>query len=263
MSVSEQSADRYKAPALDKGLDIIELLAETDESLSQAEIAKALGRSPNEIFRMLGRLVRRNYVVRTSADRYELSLKLFGLAYRHPPMRRLVSLALPAMRRFARAAEQACHLVVYDRGSGVVIAQIDAPGYWGLAIRVGSHVSLLDTGSGRILLAFVSDDERRLMIEERISQPGETMPDQFDEELAVIRQRGYAETPSQQTIGVTNISVPILSATGVPLAALTCPYIRRIDRDVVPSQDEALNLLLEIAREISTAAGGCSPAHRL
>src|ERR1700744_5274288 len=115
------NADRYKAPALDKGLDIIELLSETDESLSQAEIAKALGRTPNEIFRMLGRLVRSNYVVGTSTDSSELSLKLFGLAYRHPPMRRLVSLALPSMRRFARAAEQSCHLVVYDRGSGVGI----------------------------------------------------------------------------------------------------------------------------------------------
>ena len=40
--------DRYRAPALDKGLDILELLAREEEGLSQAEIAKALGRTPNE-----------------------------------------------------------------------------------------------------------------------------------------------------------------------------------------------------------------------
>ena len=40
-------AERYRAPALDKGLDILELLAATDDGLSQAEIAKALARSPN------------------------------------------------------------------------------------------------------------------------------------------------------------------------------------------------------------------------
>ena len=44
--------DRYRAPALDKGLDILELLARTDDGLSQAEIAKALARSPNEIYRI-------------------------------------------------------------------------------------------------------------------------------------------------------------------------------------------------------------------
>jgi hypothetical protein len=36
---SVDDTDRYRAPALDKGLDIIELLADTDEPLSQAEIA--------------------------------------------------------------------------------------------------------------------------------------------------------------------------------------------------------------------------------
>ena len=59
-----ESAERYRAPALDKGLDIIELLAGTDGGLTQAEIAKALSRSPAEIYRMLDRLVRRDYVRR-------------------------------------------------------------------------------------------------------------------------------------------------------------------------------------------------------
>jgi DNA-binding IclR family transcriptional regulator len=251
----ETTEELYKAPALDKGLDIIELLSSTDEGLSQAEIAKALDRSPNEIYRMLDRLVRRNYVVRTSEDRYELSLKLFGLAHRHPPMRRLVSLALPAMRRFTRKAEQACHMVVYDRGSGVVIAQTDAPDYWGLSIRVGSHISLLNTGSGHVLLAFVTETERKLMLDERVPIPGETLPERFEQIIAKVRQRGYEVRPSQQTAGVTNISAPILSSTGIPLAALTCPHIRRLDRDDAPSRDDILAMLLTTAGEISAAAG--------
>ena len=82
--------DRYRAPALDKGLDILELLAHTADGLSQAEIAKALERSPNEIYRMLDRLVRRAYVRRTDGDRYELTLKLFELAHTQPPIRRLL-----------------------------------------------------------------------------------------------------------------------------------------------------------------------------
>jgi DNA-binding Lrp family transcriptional regulator len=89
--------DRYRAPALDKGLDILELLAREEEGLSQAEIAKALGRTPNEHYRMLERLVRRGYVFRNASDRYELTLKLFGLAHFHRPIRRLVSRATPLM----------------------------------------------------------------------------------------------------------------------------------------------------------------------
>ena len=96
----DDANDRYRAPALDKGLDILELLAATDESMTQAEIAKALGRSPNEIYRMLDRLVRRGYVARILGDRYELTLRLFAPAHQHAPVRRLFTQALPVERQF-------------------------------------------------------------------------------------------------------------------------------------------------------------------
>ena len=78
--------DRYRAPALDKGLDILELLAQQPQGLTRAEIVKEMDRSANEIYRMLERLVARQYVMRSaSGDRYALSLKLFALANMHPP----------------------------------------------------------------------------------------------------------------------------------------------------------------------------------
>ena len=254
---SDETEERYKAPALDKGLDILELLSGTEEGLSLAEIAKALERSPNEIYRMLGRLVRRDYVVRSNSDRFKLSLKLFGLAHRHPPMRRLVSLALPPMRRFAREAGQSCHMVVYDRGSGVVVAQIDAPSYWGLSIRVGAHVSLLNTSSGHVLLAFAAVAERAMMLEERVVSPNETWPDHFEALLTEVHTRGYEIRPSQQTAGVTNVSVPIRDAGGRPLAALTCPYLIRLDAEseTAPTPESVVPMLLSAASEVSASAG--------
>ena len=96
--MSDEENDRYRAPALDKGLDILELLAAVDGGLTQAEIAKRLGRSPNEFYRMLDRLVKRGYVTRIDGDRFSLTLKLFGLAQLHAPPRRLASFAVPVMR---------------------------------------------------------------------------------------------------------------------------------------------------------------------
>ena len=49
---------RYRAPALDKGLDMIELLATREEGMTLKDIATALGRSPTELYRMLDRLAR-------------------------------------------------------------------------------------------------------------------------------------------------------------------------------------------------------------
>jgi len=44
---------RYTAPALEKGLDILELLASVSEALTHSEIASRLGRTITEVFRML------------------------------------------------------------------------------------------------------------------------------------------------------------------------------------------------------------------
>ena len=247
----DDNSERYRAPALDKGLDILELLAATDLSLSQAEIAKSLNRSPNEIYRMLDRLVRRNYVRRTEQDRYELTLKLFELAHQSPFIRRLVSHAAPLLRHFARDARQACHLVVYDRNVLVVVAQADAPGYWSLAIRIGGRMSLVNTGSGRIFLAFASIDERNLMLEEQEDIALAQIPSGFEDHLEKIRNRGYEVMKSLQVSGVTNLSVPILGPLDTVVATLTCPFIGRLDQSDAPGKNEVLHHLIDIGKKIS------------
>lgn len=250
MTVAED-LDKYRAPALDKGLDILELLAATDEGLSQAEIAKALDRSANEIYRMLDRLVRRDYVRRTSADRYELTLKLFELAHARPPIHRLVSQALPVMRRFARESEQACHLVIHDRNILVVIAQVDSPGYWNVSIRVGSRIGLVNTGSGHVFLAFATAEERALMLEDN-----ERLTPELEARLEKVRTEGYETMQSAQVGGVSNLSVPIFGPMGSVIAALTSPYTERLDKRDAPDAQAALQLLRTTGHDLSRRHAG-------
>ncbi|MGV3549784.1 IclR family transcriptional regulator [Rhizobium sp.] len=256
MTDSEDN-DRYRAPALDKGLDILELLAGIDGGLTQAEIAKQLGRNANEFYRMLDRLVRRGYVTRLDGDRYSLTLKLFGLAQLHAPVRRLASYATPLMRELAEATKQANQMAVFDRGAAVVIAQQEAPGYWGISIRVGSHISLFNTGSGHVLLAFRSPEERAMMISEYEgntdvkAEQGEDFFDRLDQ----IRARGYEMMPSQQMAGIVNLSAPVLGPDRRAIAALTIPYMTIINMPSAPDISRAIQLLMETSQKLSTLAG--------
>src|SRR5882672_210106 len=106
---------RYSAPALEKGLDIIELLASHPEGLSLADLGKTLGRTTAEIFRMVVTLETRGYLL-AIGDRYVLSLLLFQLAHRHQPVRSLVTTALPLMTQLANDVRQSFHLCVYQDG---------------------------------------------------------------------------------------------------------------------------------------------------
>ena len=148
-------------------------------------------------------------------------------------MRRLVSYATPLMRELAETSQQANQLVVFDRGSAVVIAQQEAPGYWGISIRVGSHISLFDTGSGHVLLAFRSQEERQMMIAEHVTQHREAGASaEFFTRLDQIRDRGYEMMALVQTAGVFNLSAPVLGSDGKAIAALTIPYITAGQRAV-------------------------------
>lgn len=257
--------DRYRAPALDKGLDILELLARQPQGLTRAEIVKKMDRNASEIYRMLERLVARQYVMRSlPGDRYSLSLKLFTLAHMHPPLKRLVTQAIPIMEAFAQQAEQACHMGVYDQGNVLIAAQVNGPGTWSMTLRVGGHVGLVDTASGQVLLAFADASQARQMLAQHTALEGEVAvdSDELAATLGLIRKQGYFERDSPQSLGVADISCPIFGPDHSALAVLTCPCVRRLDRQVGPDQKTVRLLLLQAAQALSLTQGGFAPASR-
>jgi DNA-binding IclR family transcriptional regulator len=250
----EVPLDRYRAPALDKGLDILELLSSSQAGLTRTEIVRELGRSPSEIYRMLERLVARHYVLRSlEGDRYSLSYKLFALGARHPPLKRLLAPALPLMNRFSERARQSCHLGVYDRGDLTIVAQVDSPDNWGLTIRLGAHIDLLKTGSGRVMLAFQDETVRAEMLRAHAEHAGETVaPPRFASSLDEIRARGHWQGESLQAHGVVDISAPVLGPEGA-LAVLTCPFVRRQGTESAPGLQDVMKALCEVARDLSVS----------
>jgi DNA-binding IclR family transcriptional regulator len=108
---------RYTAPALDKGLDILELFASEPEGLTTSQVARRLGRTVGEIFRMLVCLAERGYISQVLPDeRFQLTLKLFELAHRHHPLQRFVAKARPLMEEVAHKTRQSCHLAMPSNG---------------------------------------------------------------------------------------------------------------------------------------------------
>ena len=77
----------YHAPALDKGLDILELLSVSETGLTQAQIAKKLNKSVNEIYRMISTLRSRGYVeLDEETDIYNLSYKILNMTSKFEPL---------------------------------------------------------------------------------------------------------------------------------------------------------------------------------
>jgi DNA-binding IclR family transcriptional regulator len=190
---ADRVAPDYAVPALDKALDILELLADQGGGLGQGEIAVAVGRTQSQVFRVLQRLERRGWIVREKpSGLYLLSTRMLELAHRHPPLRGLVAQAIGPMRELADAVHQSCNLSVLDSGRVRVIAQVESPAAFGFRVRVGAEFPL-DTPAGHV--------------------------------LAEGAPAGFLRQDDALQPGITDLVAPVVDASGATVAAITVPYI--------------------------------------
>ena len=247
---TEDSGDRrYKAPALEKGLDILELLSVTAEPLTLSGIVTRLGRSHGELFRMVQVLQFRGYLEQDPAsDGYRLTDRLFSLGMQQPRTRGLVEAALPIMRRLAMEAGQSCHLALHSRGEMVVVARMESSEQLGFSVRVGYRRPLNQAASGAVLYAFQPPDMRERW--ETLFHPplSRAALAEFRAHADAVRQREVELTPSRFVDGVTDISAPVMRGPGAA-AALTMPYLRKIGPGM--SEDDAARAVMAAAAEIS------------
>ena len=251
----EISQPLYAAPALDKGLDILELLSKQQQALTRRDIAERLGRSVSEIFRMIDCLTRRSYLVQTD-DSFVLGMKLFELAHEFPPMNRLLKEALPRMEALAKTVDQSCHLTVLSGSRQLAVAQVDTPGGVGFSIKIGATIDLLKSASGRVLLAFREEEEAHRLISLAGPELSEAEQKAFMKTLMKVATQGFAFMKSKQFSGIEAISYPILDLRGHAVAALTVPYVKRLDDMTQKPASAAQAALAEVAGDLNVALGG-------
>lgn len=256
----ENGGSRYRVPALERGLDILDALSEQELGLSRATLAERMGVSVSQIFRVLDCLQRRKYVLLDPHNNlFSLTSRLFEMSHRHPPTRRLLALALPIMRSAAEASRQSIHLSVFDDGETLVLAQCETLEDSGYFVKPGTRRDVFLTGSGRILLAFQDKEERaRRVAMASAKTPGLMSENDYLRRLEIVRLQGYEEMPSLQISGVHNLSFPVFDPSGNAIAAMTLPFLLRTDVD--STIDDARAALRGAAQELSGAMGFSSGA---
>ena len=245
---------KYTAPALEKGLDILEQLSQSEVGLSLSEIARDLGRSVSEIFRMLVVLQERGYITQDEAsEKYVLTTLLFEVAHRTPLIRRLTTVAAPLMRDLAQRINQSVHLAILTDDSVLIAGQVDPPARHLLSVRLGTRVDLWRASSGRVMMAYQTEREVAEMLR-RAPLPKGTTEDTLRADLARIRDCGHEVVDSFVIKGVVNISAPIIDHTGLAIAALTVPHIQRFDDPI--SFSDCCRDTIECAARLSRSLGG-------
>lgn len=256
----DPKTEKYSAPALSKGLDILEFLACQSTGMRKAEISQALDRTVNEIYRMLAVLVSRGYVMLDEdTERYSLTMRMFELSHNFPPTNRLTSVAGPIMEDAALKLNQSVHLAILNGAEILVVGQVTSSGNNFTAVRLGARVPLVLTSSGACLLHRDSPEDRNNICRqhERFSTKAQNV---FEKSVTQVQKTGSCESPSSVIEGIINLSVPIFGFGGDVKAALTIPYIKRLEATSDPDLQACKELLIETGKSISKKIGaGATP----
>ncbi|MGF7232324.1 IclR family transcriptional regulator [Arachidicoccus sp.] len=247
---------KYHAPALEKGLDILEYISMEGKPVSQTDIATGIEKSPNEIYRMLICLEHRGYLLRDDVSgKYRPSMKLYNLSHRHSPIDEIRKASRYPMDDLAEKIKQSCHIGVLYQDKLIVISQARSPEPIALSIEEGSLFPLMLTASGKILLAFMEENSRFELLRRNdlFSSYSLRKQQKFLASLEEIREEGHYLTPSDLATGVMDITVPVRNGSEA-IASLTISILMTQMKDTIPAENIVADAKLA-AQKISANLG--------
>ncbi|WP_242132502.1 IclR family transcriptional regulator [Aestuariivivens marinum] len=255
--MANNNASKYNSPALDKGLDILEYLSKQAVDQSQTEIAMGIDKKPNEIYRMLVCLDERGYIMKNQVSgKYRLSLKLYYLSHRHPPLYTLRTAAFYPMQDLAAFCKQSCHLSILNHDNFLIVAQCSSPGPVSLSVEVGSRFPLYNSTSGSIILSQLKKEEQLIYLKKDVdfNQLPQAEKDHYISEINLVTNKGYYIKESETTKGVIDIGFAIYIPEINILGALVVTMLSGQVQELLAS-DKILKKIEEAVKSIKTNLG--------
>lgn len=240
--------------AVDKALTILELLDSSRSGRSLADLSAAAGLPKTTVHRLLGTLTERGFVDRTAGSGYRIGRKIIALGSAAAERDTLVIAARPVLLDLVEACGETAQLGAVMNRQLLFVDRIEPEE---VAIRIGympSPLAELHTSAmGKAVLgasgdAFIKDYIANGMY--GYTEHTITNPEAMLEEIAAIREQGYAESNQERYEGVYAVGSAILDRQGSPIAALSLAAPRNRVSD--EKRQVMAGLVQKAAREISS-----------
>lgn len=125
---------------------------------------------------------------------------------------RLVSAALPVLTTLRDRTAESSQLYRRHGASRICIAAVDRPVGLRDSIPVGTTMTMAAGSAAKVLLAWEAPE----VIHPALASARFTAAD-----LALVRERGYAESSAEREPGVSSVSAPVWGTSGTVIAAVS------------------------------------------
>jgi len=216
----------YPLKALDKSLAILEVLSRENSPLSIAELSERLGIYPSTIHRILDTLRYWEYVEQDShTQKYQLGLKVLELGMTKLQGMELIKEASSYLKELQNQSNETVHLAILEEGEILYLDKEESSQSIRMVSKVGRRVPVHCTALGKVLLAYLDEEEQeKVLNEKRLSPFTEntiTNKKKLREELSKVREQGFAEDREEHQKDVCCLAAPIKDHRGTVIAAVS------------------------------------------
>ena len=244
-----------------KALNLLEALVRSGQPRRLTELARELGLTKPNVYRLLSTLSILGYVKKDPATSlYSPTLKLWEMGSLLVRDVDLVGIAGPRLRRLCEETRESVQLAVFDSGFVVYVDKVDSPQPVKAMTQIGSRVPASVTSTGKALLAWLPAVALDQAVEHVKRYTALTLMKRRDIErdLEETRARGYAVNRGEFREGVAGIAAPIRDRSGTVVAAVG---IWGADRGILgPHRESFARMAVAAARDISRDLGYIEPA---
>lgn len=242
--------------SLAKGLSVIELLVDKGD-LSVTEVANHLGYNRAGSHRFLATLQQLGYVEKNTANRYQLTFKIMEMGLRIASQLEIRQVARPYMEKLSSAFNETVNLGYFDGRDVLHVDKIDSREILRIDSVLGSRAPAYCTALGKVILAFLPDDELdRFLTDVKLAPRGPntiTSRKKLLGELDRIRQQKIAVDNEELATGLRCVAAPIFDHSGRSRYAISVsgPAVRH-----TPDRIEQIHpLVKDVCEEISRKLG--------
>lgn len=246
-----------RVQAVDRALDIIEVLATEPEGLGVTEIAQRVELHKTTAHRLIGTMTIRGYLEKTEDGRYKIGLKLIGAVSCYINSLELQTEARPYLAQITADLGLTAHLGVLDGDKVVYVEKMDVISSVKLYSQIGLHVPAQCSSLGKCILAKYSKEELRDVMSncDFINYTSNTITDAdaLYDEVMKVRDRGWGMDNEEYKAGHRCIAAPIYDYRGDIIAAVSASGSSNILTEKRFKEISAY--LMGISKEISRTMG--------
>jgi DNA-binding IclR family transcriptional regulator len=243
-----------------KALNLLEALVKSGQPRRLTELARELGLTKPNVYRLLSTLSILGYVKKDPATSlYSPTLKLWEMGSLLVRDVDLVSMAAPRIRHLCEQTRESVQLAVFDSGFAVYVDKVDSPQPLKAITTIGSRVPATVTATGKALLAWAPATalDQAMTHLKRYTPLTLMKRRELEVDLEETRARGYSINRGEFREGVAGIAAPIRDRHGSVVAAVA---VWGSDRNILGPQCDALaKTAMAVARDISHDLGYIEP----